>query len=69
MKYVIRLKASHDSWVANHNTGDPPRTRLIENARVFETKNWAKKTAQALRKKYPNRGYKVEVLTPQNTNK
>ena len=42
MKYLIRVQANHDFWIADWD-GDPGRTLVKENARVYSSKYLADK--------------------------
>lgn len=61
LTFLIRVKANHDCWIANHGHGDPARTLVRSSARVFETYVMALKLLVALEERYPNRSFKVEI--------
>ena len=59
MKCLIRVKANHDCWIADVH-GDPGRTTIKENARIYSSKYLADNQSVYLSKKYPNRSFIVE---------
>lgn len=58
-KYVIRILAGHDCWVAD-SKGDPGRTLVRANAKEFRSKSAAIREMNKLARLYPNRVYSVE---------
>lgn len=59
MKYLIRVQANHDCWIADWD-GDPGRTLVKKNARVYSSKYLADKQKKYYEKLYPNRAFSVE---------
>ena len=59
MKCLIRVQANHDCWIADTD-GDPGRTTIKENARVYSSKYLADNQKKHYGKKYPNRAFVVE---------
>lgn len=56
--FRIRVVAAHDCFISDVE-GDPGRTRLSENAKLF-TMSVAKRECDNLTKKYPHRNFVVE---------
>lgn len=52
MKYIIEC---HDWWFADWKEGDPPRTLLKENAKVFSTYEKAQLYLNKMIKRNPHR--------------
>lgn len=67
MDYLIEIEAVNGPcWVNEEMDGDPGRTCRIENAERYCTRNEANENMNAIRRKYPNRSYKV-VEVPEAT--
>ena len=58
-KYLIRVQANHDCFISDIE-GDPGRTLLKENARLFNSKSSAESKKEMYAKLYPNRAFSVE---------
>lgn len=61
MRCLIRVQANHDCWIANVD-GDPGRTTVKENAKVYPNKTFADGQKRQFEQKYPNRSFSVEKL-------
>ena len=61
MQYVIQVKANHDCFIADVD-GDPGRTTIIENARIYNDKDFANQQKNQLKRKYPNRDFSVREV-------
>jgi len=59
MKCLIRVQANHDCFIADVK-GDPGRTTIKENARIYASKYLAENQKKQYDKKYPNRAFSVE---------
>ena len=59
--YCIKVKASFDCWIANWE-GDPGRTLIKENAKIFKSKINAEKLCNHLKSEYPSRDFSVAVF-------
>ncbi|GAG52717.1 unnamed protein product [marine sediment metagenome] len=59
MNYLIRVKANHDCWIADV-IGDPGRTTIRENARVYSSKYLANNQKEHWERNYPNRSFSIE---------
>ena len=59
MKCLIKVQANHNCWIADVN-GDPGRTTIKENARVYSSKYLADNQRKHYEKQYPNRAFSVE---------
>lgn len=60
MKYLIRIKAKHESYFLDGN-GDPLRTRIRKLAKRFYLKDAENKIIE-LKEKYNNRDFEIEKL-------
>jgi hypothetical protein len=56
-KYVVELWDK--VWLADWKDGDPPRTLVIESARVFESRGSAQRALNAIKGRYPFRDYGI----------
>jgi len=61
MKYLIRVQANHDCWIAD-GSSDPSRTTIKKHAKVFSKKHIAEKRKVKLEREYPNRAFSVEPV-------
>lgn len=59
--YLVRVKANHNCWISNID-GDPGRTLVKENAKIYESKRTANLVFCSLTLEYPNRKFFVEPL-------
>ncbi len=62
MKYLVRIDAPTDCWLAN-GEGDPPRTLVKESARKFKTQVSAQMAIVAAKRTHSSqkRKYSIEI--------
>jgi hypothetical protein len=59
MTYLIQVESKNFCWIADIE-GDPGRTLIRSNAKVFPNKNTAQLKLNKLRNDYPNRRFFLE---------
>jgi len=62
INFCIKVQANHDCWIADWE-GDPGRTLVKENAKLFKTEIEAEKFQSKMALKYPNRKMWIELFT------